>query len=413
MAEEQGSFDEAVKQDMETVAPASEESKNDASATAELGETAPATEEAKAEESAPAAAEASKAEADTAAEMVPAAAEVVPAVAEAEAEAVPAAAEAVPAVAEPVTASSEDTQLAAAQKRLLELLPGVKDESVLKELASLADSDALEKLVNKGKAPPKASFGYGARPSLKSTGSNIFTQNDTMKKAHDSQEAAEARGKNLGMVNSAALAVGGAGQGGGLGLNKPGFGPKVQHFAGRGSVTGAKSINMEGDVSTAWAEMQDDKSPIGWVVAKYSDDGKTIMLQDKGEGGLSAFKAQLGDNGAWGGFRCYGVDKRGGLECKRPKFVFVCYKPETMSGIKKARQASHKGDVKEVFPGAHVDIIVETMKDLDEQDLITKLQAATGAHKPNGYEFEDGVFLEADYYGLGIGKSCKGESAKN
>jgi hypothetical protein len=292
-------------------------------------------------------------------------------------------------------------------------LPGVKDESVLKELASLADSDALEKLVNKGKAPPKASFGYGARPSLRSTGSNIFTQNDTMKKAHDSQEAAEARGKNLGMVNSAALAVGGAGQGGGLGLNKPGFGPKVQHFAGRGSLTGAKSINMEGDVRTAWAEMQDDKSPIGWVVAKYSDDGKTIMLQDKGEGGLSAFKAQLGDNGAWGGFRCYGVDKRGGLECKRPKFVFVCYKPETMSGIKKARQASHKGDVKEAFPGAHVDIIVETMKDLDEQDLITKLQAATGAHKPNGYEFEAGVFLEADYYGLGIGKSCQGESAKN
>lgn len=88
------------------------------------------------------------------------------------------------------------------------------------------------------------------------------------------------------------------------------------------------------------------------------------------------------------------------------------YKPEEVSMIKKAKQASHKGDIKDAINGAHLDVVVETMADLAEQELITKLQAAT-AHKPNGYEFDEGSFMEADYYGLGIGKDCKSETVKS
>mmetsp|Transcript_20922 Transcript_20922/g.59444 ORF Transcript_20922/g.59444 Transcript_20922/m.59444 type:complete len:160 (+) Transcript_20922:235-714(+) len=159
--------------------------------------------------------------------------------------------------------------------------------------------------------------------------------------------------------------------------------------------------------------MDDANTSVGWVYCEYSADGKSLELTDSGAGGLPELKQRLGSSIAWAGFRCVAVDRRGGLECKRPKFVFVQYKPEAASAIKKARASSHKGDVKEVLSGAHIDVTVESLKDLDEQGLIVKLQAATGAHKPNGYEFEDGVFLEADYYGLGIGKDCKGETAKN
>jgi len=81
--------------------------------------------------------------------------------------------------------------------------------------------------------------------------------------------------------------------------------------------------------------------------------------------------------------------------------------------VKKGKQASHQADVKAAIVGTHLDIAVETVADLDEQALIKKLQAATGAHKPNGYEFDPGKFLEADFYGLGIGKDCKGETAKS
>ena len=49
--------------------------------------------------------------------------------------------------------------------------------------------------------------------------------------------------------------------------------------------------------------------------------------------------------------------------------------------------------MKTAITGTHMDIACETVADLDEQNLIKKLQAATGAHKPNGYEFDQGEQL--------------------
>ena len=40
--------------------------------------------------------------------------------------------------------------------------------------------------------------------------------------------------------------------------------------------------------------------------------------------------------------------------------------------------------------------MVDTVEDITEDDLVKRLQAATGAHKPNGYEFEPGVVTNAD-----------------
>lgn len=234
---------------------------------------------------------------------------------------------------------------------------------------------------------------------------------DQMQKAHASQYAAACKKKEFGTVDNKAIAVGGAGAGGGLGLNAPGFGPKVNHFSGAGG--GVKGLDVDNTIPAAWSQVLDDKDSTGWIFCEYSADGKRLDLKSKGEGGLKQFRGELGNSIAWGGFRCNGVDKRGGVECKRPKFIFVQYKPESTSAMKKAKQGSHKGVVKDALSGAHLDLLVENEDDLDEQHLIQKLQAATGAHKPNGYEFEDGVFLEADFYGLGIGKNCKGETSKN
>jgi len=238
-----------------------------------------------------------------------------------------------------------------------------------------------------------------------------------MGKAYASQEMAASKSKNLGLLNGASLAVGGAGQGGGLGLNAPGFGPRVRHFSGGGanggSAGGAKSIQVSADAISAWSQVLDDKDPTSYVYCEYAADGKTLELAGKGAGGLEEFKATLGDSIAWGGFRCYAVDKRGSVECKRAKFVFVQHKPEGASAMKKAKQGSHRGDVKEAFTGTHMDLMVESLEDLREETIIAKLQAAAGAHKPNGYEFGEGVFLEADFYGLGIGRDCKGETSKN
>lgn len=231
-------------------------------------------------------------------------------------------------------------------------------------------------------------------------------------RAQASQESATSKAKNLGVLDATSIAVGGAGAGGGLGLNAPGFGgARVQNFTG--NPNGKKAIEISPEVRASWLQVMDDSDPLAWIYCVYSPDGKALVLSKKGTGGLNEFKEALGDTIAWGGFRCYGVDRRGHLECKRPKFIFVQHKPEAASAMRKAKQGSHKGDVKETLSGAHLDITVETLEDLDEQVIITKLQAATGAHKPNGYEFEDGVFIEADFYGLGIGRNCRSETARN
>jgi len=249
-------------------------------------------------------------------------------------------------------------------------------------------------------AKPTASAGYGGAAC------------GFAPKTQASRETATQNAKNLGTIDAKSIAVGGAGAGGGLGLNRPGFGPKVQHFSG-GATAQKKSIEVSEDIRSAWSKVMDDSDSTSWIYCSYSVDGKALELTGSGTSGLQEFKTALGNSIAWGGFRCYGVDKRGGLVCKRPKFIFVQHKPEHASAMKKAKQGSHKGDVKEVITGTHLDLIVENLDDLDEQSLIAKLQAATGAHKPNGYEFDEDNFIEADFYGLGIGKDCRGEGSKN
>ena len=58
-------------------------------------------------------------------------------------------------------------------------------------------------------------------------------------------------------------------------------------------------------------------------------------------------------------------------------------------------RSSHKGTVKEALHSAHIDLCMDDSSELEETDLVKRLQAATGAHKPNGYEFDPGVITSA------------------
>lgn len=182
----------------------------------------------------------------------------------------------------------------------------------------------------------------------------------------------------------------------------------MTHFAGGGG-GGKKILDVPEAVAAAWNKVLDDDQPETFVLATYAANGKGLELKCAGTEGLAAFKAELADDQVmWGGFKCLGVDNRGSVVCKRPKFVFVQYMPAGASVMKKAKMGTHKGAVKEALHSAHLDLTVESKdEDLVEDALCTKLQAATGAHKPNGYEFEKDVFVASDYYGLGIGKDCK------
>lgn len=186
----------------------------------------------------------------------------------------------------------------------------------------------------------------------------------------------------------------GAGAGGGLGLNAPGAGPKVNHMSGSGGMV--KGLTISDELQVVWNKVTNEADPTTWVVCEYDSAGKVIEVKASGTGGLSEFKAQLGDALAWGGFKCIAVDNRENTISKRSKYVFVQYMPAAGPAMRKAKMGSHKGSIKTVCTGAHLDIMVDTVEDITEDDLVKRLQAATGAHKPNGYEFEPGVVTNAD-----------------
>merc|ERR1712136_453034 len=128
---------------------------------------------------------------------------------------------------------------------------------------------------------------------------------ESIDKALDSKKAAQEKAANIGLVNTTTGF--GAGAGGGFGLNKPGFGPAVKNFAPESS-DGKGNIQVDAEVVDAWKKVLDDDIPLGWVIAVYADDNKSLVLQESDEGGLKEFKERLPeDRIAWGGFRCYRV----------------------------------------------------------------------------------------------------------
>jgi hypothetical protein len=90
----------------------------------------------------------------------------------------------------------------------------------------------------------------------------------------------------------------------------------------------------------------------------------------------------------WGAFKVVGVDNRGNLVSRRPKYVFVKYLPPTAPTMKRARAGGHKGAIKQVMDG-HIDIEIESPSDLTEESIIAKLRACGGAHQPTSYEFSN------------------------
>ena len=71
----------------------------------------------------------------------------------------------------------------------------------------------------------------------------------------------------------------GAGAGGGLGLNAPGAGPKIQHFGGQGTGVKVKGLTIPGDLGDIWQKIIGDDDPTTWMVCEYSSDGKALEVK--------------------------------------------------------------------------------------------------------------------------------------
>jgi hypothetical protein len=73
---------------------------------------------------------------------------------------------------------------------------------------------------------------------------------------------------------------------------------------------------------------------------------------------MPEFLEQLpADEMIWGGFKVVGVDDRGNTVSRRPKFIFVKYFPDNVSGLKRGKAGGQKGAIKQIMD-AHIDIDV-------------------------------------------------------
>jgi hypothetical protein len=84
-------------------------------------------------------------------------------------------------------------------------------------------------------------------------------------------------------------------------------GPKVKHFAAKGN---KKAVGVPDDLAVIWNDIIGDEKETAWVLCAYDSGGKNLEITSSGNGGLSEFKAGLGDQLAWGAFRCTAVDDR-------------------------------------------------------------------------------------------------------
>lgn len=267
----------------------------------------------------------------------------------------------------------------------------VVEEPVVEETPAVEEAPVVEEAVAPPPAPvvEEAPAAVVEAPAASSSSKNTAWQ-----------ERAKLKDQDNGGVASKLANVTLDSSRGGLGFNAPGYGVKVTHFAAKAK---GRQLPITEECDDLWNRVLDNDDPLTFVVMEYDSSGKSLSLKKSGTGGLKDFVAELEDDKVcWGGFRCWAVDDRGNVTCERAKFVFVQWMPSGASTMRKAKMGPHKGSVKEVLHSVHLDVQAEDKDAFEEGELVKSLQAATGAHKPNAYRFEEGVLVSADYYGTGI-----------
>jgi hypothetical protein len=88
------------------------------------------------------------------------------------------------------------------------------------------------------------------------------------------------------------------------------------------------------------------------------------------------------------GFRVIGVDDRGSLVQRRPKFTRLFLQADDAPVMLRSKAARHKINVfNSVLRSAHLEFSINSPADLTEEEVIKRLRSAGGAHQPTGYEF--------------------------
>jgi len=123
-------------------------------------------------------------------------------------------------------------------------------------------------------------------------------------------------------------------------------------------------------------DVRSDKSKTNWCLFKYSDDGKSILPDGKGEGGLEELKSRLDIKQCQYGFlRVISGDE----ESKRAKFVFLTFGGSSAPTLRRGKMSVHKLVVQTIIKDYAVTVHGEDLSDFKEDTILGLVRKAGGA----------------------------------
>ncbi|KAK4053212.1 hypothetical protein OIO90_003986 [Microbotryomycetes sp. JL221] len=132
------------------------------------------------------------------------------------------------------------------------------------------------------------------------------------------------------------------------------------------------------EIKEAYEQVRDNKSDVTWLLLDYeTDKSDTLNLTGKGNGGLDELKQHLSDDRASFGYAkiTYANDK----ESQREKFIFITWIGSNVKVMRKAKLSVHKADVQNVLRIFSIEVPANSLNDLDEGPIVTRLRKAGGA----------------------------------
>mmetsp|Transcript_24339 Transcript_24339/g.45555 ORF Transcript_24339/g.45555 Transcript_24339/m.45555 type:complete len:157 (-) Transcript_24339:181-651(-) len=133
-----------------------------------------------------------------------------------------------------------------------------------------------------------------------------------------------------------------------------------------------------------------------WMVVNL--EKKKIALAAEGEG-LESLKKALDDGQCmWACINVHGVDVRANVESTRHKLVQINWVGENVPAMKKMGALAGKSKAAKLFKGVAMELNVNKASEITTEEIVSKLCASGGAHKPTYFNFGGGEKVDLNFY---------------
>ncbi|KAK4234124.1 hypothetical protein C8A03DRAFT_38109 [Achaetomium macrosporum] len=137
------------------------------------------------------------------------------------------------------------------------------------------------------------------------------------------------------------------------------------------------------EILSAYDAVRSDKDATNWLLISYAaPTGNALTLHKTGTGGLAELAAELDDGEVQ--YAYVRVEYANDAESKRVKFAFVVWIGPNTKVMRKARAGLEAGQVKKVLSHYSVQVDASERRDLDEQEVVSRLRKAGGADYNGG-----------------------------